>query len=133
VPEDVLAVFRAHPHEGFAVTRGEWAVGQIPHVGKEVGPLRRQQIHQVQAFRLTFEDRRGRRDEVHMSVGGDPALGAEIGVAVDFQFQCALAGLDFKPLANSLVFEPLGDFHKHLAHRKLHLKGAIDVGEGSVH
>ena len=57
------------------------------------------------------------RDEMHVGVGGDPALPTEVGAALQGQRQLGLARRDLEPSSQRLVLEAARRFDEHVANR----------------
>ena len=50
MPQQVLPFFGTEMHDRFAVTRALRPVREVPYVGKEISPLRGQQMNQIETF-----------------------------------------------------------------------------------
>ena len=79
VPQHVLAVLGADAHQVLAVAAGlARAPGglavEVADVGHQLAPLAGQQVDHVDALGRAFQQGRHGREEVHVRVGGDPAL-----------------------------------------------------------
>ena len=79
MPQQVLPFFGTEMHDRFAVTRALRPVREVPYVGKEISPLRGQQMNQIETFPLAFQYGRGGRKKVDVRVGAGPIVRAKIG------------------------------------------------------
>ena len=69
---------------------------------------------------------------MHVAIGAHPALGSKIHQRRNLQVEFPLVRLDGQLPADAVVFETLGHFQIHFAHRQFDLKGSVDHGKGTV-
>ena len=131
--QDMLAILSTHPNHIFLIAGDERLIGDVADVREQISPLRRQKVNQIYSLGSGFQQRRDRRQEMDMSVGAHPSLGAEVRNPADFKVQLALIWLDLEPSTHRRVFKPFRYLNIDIAHGQLDLKGAVHVGKGAVH
>ena len=114
--------------DGFAVIGKRRTPDPVLRVGKQVTPLRLEQVHDVQILTLRFKMRALRSQKMHMRIATEPAIFVHVRPALQLQGQLPLARFDFHSRPKRVILIPSRGIDDDIAAREPSLARTVNVG-----
>ena len=123
----MLPIFGANPNYRIIAAHTRLIAGEVANICKQIAPLRREQIDEVESFSLRFQPCGLRRKKMDVRIGSHPTLFSQGVAMMNRQIKLRLSRLDHQFCARGFVFKSFCEFRVTFADRQFDLEMSADV------